>query len=759
MAERAQLTAAHFSFPGGMDSWSDVLPPDTYVYAMNVLTRGGKPRTRPGSKTLFCLPQGNLQGGALFVPRTGVPHLMAAVEGRIYISPLPFGGWTRLGGIQFNPVSPEVTFTPTLQSTDYDSSGVIVALDQPVPIMIMQDGATRAAYWDGGIAAHLDPTPTAKNSLTVPGKDGTVIGRYSVWSNNRLWVTRGRKVFASDLGNPLKFKDSLYLNELPAFYLPDVATGIIETADNSGILVFYANGADFIETSIQDRTQWVQTPNFQRQALEVGCVAARSLITLHNMIYWFSPKGWLNLNAALAQYSSTELLPLDARMSASKCAIGPDLSRICAGTFENMALVSVPFASLRNTHTWVLDVAVSNGPDKHWSSVWTGWEPVQWASGVVDGRERVFAFCADNDGSNRVWEMMQPDHRDNGCDITCSVQLRMDDFNRPADLKQFSHGVVQLSGLRDAVSCMVAIAGERGWFERLATKEIEATWSRVLPDTIYGDGAGENPRFASSREQSRVFKTSTMKTPTAGACNECGVESRVTSNIDFRFCAVVAWSGVATLQRVRLFAQEWPDDDIVGGCEIDDTYPRVKDASGCSTLALFTDTDGPFPRYEGAGYAAGVGIANVASAITVHSCAFSQISQSDADRRAACRAQFLVNWLAFSSSIVGGSIGFGCNTISITLEGELAVYDEAGLVLIEIADLGGVLWGTEGTLRLRLVNIGGAVLAITGVVFTSDEIVLIEEPAQTTLEPGEYTFITLALAVANEIEFEDIPQT
>jgi hypothetical protein len=101
---------------------------------------------------------------------------------------------------------------------------------------MMQDGVTRAAFWDGSISRHLNPTPSTLTDangerLTQVGLDETFIGLWMKWSGNRLWVSRDGMLFASDIGNPLKFTEAQYLNEGRAFYLPGECTGMIETPE------------------------------------------------------------------------------------------------------------------------------------------------------------------------------------------------------------------------------------------------------------------------------------------------------------------------------------------------------------------------------------------------------------------------------------------------------------------------------------------------------------------------------------------------
>lgn len=728
MPDLRPINALFRQWPFGLDSWTNpaTVSPQAYVWAQNILNKGGIPQTRPGSRSLACMPRGFAQGIKLFTPRSGVPHLIAAVTGKIYVAAAPFTEWRQLTNLSFSETSRFITITIALKSSDYNNSGELFYLENPYKVAVIQDGNTRAAYWDGATAAHINPRPTAKDQQTVDGRDGTKIGLWSVYSNNRLWVARGRFIFASDIGNPLKFKESQYINESPAFILPDDCTGMIEVTDQSGILCFYENGADFIETSLQDRTQWLDVGNIQRTVLEVGCVSPRSIIKHNGLVHWFSPKGWVSMNEALRANLDSSLDVLDDRMAYSKHNIGPDLSSICAGKMENIALLSVPFCSLYNTHTWVSDQAVAeDNRIQAWASVWTGWRPVEWTSGIVNGYERIFFLSADTDGHNRVWEGFLPDRKDNGCDITCSVQLRQEEFDNPDLLKRFKFAEIQLAQIAGTVDVMTAVASSRGWFDKLSTHEIVANYERVDYDTTYGDGVTK-PLYASSRKQSRIFRTQEWNEPSA--CNKCGIESRILHNIDYGFSFFIGWSGRAALTRVKLFALEQTEEEDRGECPQDETGIRVVDGMGCSYNELNPlNMTNPFPRY----------IANVVldgtdtlgRPISWESSAFSNISQLDADRRANCKAfqQLLLN---------------AQNFVRIP---QLAFYTEDGSTVLSSLEFGEIAYGESAELTVRIVNIGTATLDLDSAAITRATGVfsIVSGPERVSLEPDEFTFITL----------------
>jgi len=727
MADLDTLQAITRYWPGGMDSWTApvAVPSTRFIYSQNILNKGGIPQTRPGSRSVVCMPRGNAQGVGMFTPENGLTHLLAAVDGVIWVSPQPFSEWRQLIGLQFNPHAKFITFTECLKTTDYDAIGELYYLNTPFRVVIIQDELTRAAYWDGSTYQHQNPTPS-NAILTVDNRDETKIGLWGAYSNNRYWCSRGRFVYASDIGNPLKFHESQYLNEAPAFVLSDDCTGIIETPDQEGILCFYKGGADYIQSSIQDRTLWFSVRDFQRKVIDNGCIAPKSLIKQNGMIYWFSPRGWINLDTAAHSFVTSVLDPLDDEMAYSKARIGPNLSRICAGSIENLSLISVPFTSLKNTHTWVQDSTVlAQANTTAWASVWTGWNPVAWVTGEVDGFDRIFFLSADDDGHNRVWEGMTPDRKDNGCDITCSVQFRMEEFNEPEKLKKFKYAEVEFSQLAGTVDAMVAVVGQRGWFDRIMTHEMIATYDRVDYYKTYGEGTEEYPLFASSRKQSRIVRSEEWAE--ISDCNECGVEGQRLVNRDYGFSVFVGWSGRAAITRLKLAAAEDTEEQDRGACPPDEEGFHVVDGGGCSANEEYPVLEEAFPKFIATSIQDSVTFEGIP--ISWEASAFSHISQKDAQRRADCKAyqQLLINSQQ--------QLGFP----------ELQVYTEDGLTLIgDLIDFGYWLADQTESITVRLVNVGFQILEL-GAITIPDALsfTITAGPDITSLDPNAFTFLTI----------------
>jgi len=644
MPDSGQLTDGSSSFVTGMDSYSQPLQlePTAYVAGQNITCRGGIAKTRPGSKSLLRLPDGNLQGMELFKPTTGYASIVAVVDGLVYVSPSPFITYTQLDGIQFSPVSRFVTFTNCLQSTSYNSQGEIVFLDNPKAILIMQDGLTRAAMWDGSVSRHLDPEQSGEE-ITPDGKDETPIGLWCVWSNNRLWVSRDNQVLASDIGNPLKFTETQYINEARAFYLPSSCTGIVETVDQDGIIVFTQNEGIFIRSSIQNRFQWLSTPEFQKTVLpNVGCVAPRSIVIQYGLIWWFSAKGLMSLNSAIRANVSSKLSIQDNEMMASKFAVGSDLSRICGISHENYLLMSVPYGDSFNTHTWALDqnpFTQEGGDANSWASYWTGWRPVDWASGQVFSEERTFFVSKDYDGKNRVWEAFLQEPSDNGTPIECYLQTKEYSFGN-GDRKRFQYAEIFACEIYGPVEFGVFVAAQKGGFQKIMEKRIVASAGQVNYGVSYGGNPGQL-KFAGNRPQFRTLKTGELGGP--NDCNGCGVESDIPTNIDRAFSLLIVWHGALGVNGIRLFAL--PDAENYGGaCEDDEEGPRTLSFDGCgSSESLFVQT-GPFTVASSTQARCVIPEDSVVS-ICAEATVTTILSQAAADRLAGIAATQKASWL------------------------------------------------------------------------------------------------------------------
>jgi len=680
MADSQLLASGALDFSRGMNSAANPsrIGEMQYAMGMNVVSRGGVVQTRPGFTTMFNLPCGRLQGFTMFQPNDLPVHWVAVVDGFVYVSAAPFNTFTRLNGIRFWKRSRFVAFASCVQTTFYDS-GILSLLDRPKNVLIMQDGNTRAAMWDGNTARHLNPTLSRVfdengDRITMDGLDETPIGLWMAWAGNRLWVSRGKYVFASDIGNPTKFTETQYIAEGRAFTMPEDVTGMIQPASGDNLIVFGRESITFLAANIQDRRQWLSTPNFQRSEYGIGCIAPRSIVNKLGLTWWYSASGWTNLNFALSSFNDSKLRYLDEPMQASKSYLSPDKAGICAGEIENYILVSVPSGSRFNRHTWALDLYQDEAIV--WDGIWTGINPVEWARASINGVDRIFCASRDSDGINRVWEAFREDRTDNGEPITSFVLTRSDAMGTK-DLKRFRYAELYLDDVYGIVDFYAGVAGRKGGFRRVLTKRMNAAVGPLnLEDIYYSEDQGENEKtiWHSNRPQGRVIRTEEIYPEGEDTCNTCGVESDIPFPIDREFQMLLMWSGRASVEGYRLYADEQSRlESRQGRCEDDETGTRTLNEGGCSGLTAYVGEQALTLFESNQEYEASCSEGETGGSVIVGAYSTSYISQADADRRAAGKARLLaLGTLVCVENIV------------LADENEIALADETGTLLTDL---------------------------------------------------------------------------
>ena len=563
----------------GMDSSLDpaFLQDAEYRSAMNVTNRGGIIKTRPGYASVFLLPEGKLQGYTLFKPTGGAWHQVVAVSGVIYISQYPFTSYSPLGNIQFFAGSPMVVFEKATKSVVQNPDGSLTQVD-PYDVLMMQDRYSPAAYWDGNTNRHLDPADSE-----------TPLGMWMKWSGDRLWVSRDSKLYASDIADPLKFTETIYLSEGGSLSAPDNITGLAEvtSVDIPQLLVFTNNTTTIVQSNVRDRNLWKTTDNFQHLLFpDIGCVSGRAITSQYGQIWWMTTTGITSLNAALASRVSSERVYRDTEMAVSKGNLSPNIDKIAAISFENYLIFSVPSGDKYNRHSWVMDQGVVDKLNVNmppaWNSFWTGTRPVQWSTASVNGVQRIFHVSVDYDGQNRLWEAFSPSREDNGQPITSYIETKAHaNYHEEAqglDIKTFKFAELDFSEIRGILDVKVYWAGIRGNFKELSVFRFVAPEGNILRNKkilIDTDLFGNSP-------QSRTVRTTDIVADRS-ELSDCGIESPYPDRHDRAFSLLIVWSGRAALRSYRLFAQKF---DESGSGAAHAVVEEVEDA-GITRQGLF----------------------------------------------------------------------------------------------------------------------------------------------------------------------------
>jgi len=558
---------------------------------------------------------GQPRGITVFLDKNGVSHLVICIGQLIFHLPYPFqGDWKWIPQLAFAGTGP-ICFTSCIQSVTQDAAGNLTDID-PIPVLMIQDGVSRAGMWDGTNARHLNPA----KKIPYGGPSEAPTALWSAWSGNRYWVTNGSRMRASDLGNPIMFTEENLLQEGGFLVFPGKITGVtnVWASTPSGIgpaslMVFTDQTTSTVFSSLLDRTQWAVTNGFQTVVFPgIGCVGGNAIATQWGLLWWYAHDGLIGYDEGVRVYQVSKITYKDREMAWSKGNIAPALKgNIAMGSFENLLFVSAPSGDLYNAHTWVMDEAPLDQLTywgyfgyPAWASVWEGVRPVAWITAPVNGISRTFCLSQDYNGQNNVWECVTGTRIDNTVDlqlnpiqrdILCSLETRLIGYD--GNYKFFRLAEIYLDNVEGEVDLTVSYAPRRGGFKQVLTKHI------VSSDFIMQNPLTQIPTdsfiFDPVRPQSRVVRTVTeaktygipgLATPPNPSVSDDNFQSVQTSgNVpfprqkDYAFSLLLQWTGRMSVSSARLYFDS-EEQEIEGVVELDETTDRIVDMAGVSSV-------------------------------------------------------------------------------------------------------------------------------------------------------------------------------
>lgn len=436
MAEAQQPPADGFvSLLGGMHAGIDpeVLGETAYSRGINVMSRGGLVRTRPGFAPAIQLPAGTFQGMAVWALHGG--HKIVSVI---------------RGGVNVYDVE-----TQTLQSfTRFQT-----LFDQSVPCYFCQ--AERYFVIQDGIH-----TPTVLEDVETDGvhsvvrrtTHGVPIGTSMAFSHGRLHLTPVLVPGTTENGRPyilsgdvfqaddpqacLYFMETEYLSEGGAHGLP-MEMGYVQAfaplknastgTGYGGTIVFAERGVSAFDFSVP-RDEWKTTPLAQVLYFGPGTRSPWSVVPLNGTLLYRSLDGIRLLSYAVSAAQSTgdtlSMVPQSAEvspyMTRDDRAYLPYVSAAVSG---NRAFMTVGGTDSR----WfkalvVLDAArisqmASVAAETAYDGIWQ--IEGRTIGGVVacmrDSEDALYVFCDDN----KLWRLDESLTTDNGAAIRSRVVTRV----------------------------------------------------------------------------------------------------------------------------------------------------------------------------------------------------------------------------------------------------------------------------------------------------------------------------------------------
>ncbi len=586
----------------GVNSVRNPLLLDTsqFKWAVNCSVRGGIVQTRSGYSMRLSLPVGNLQGGIIFssnkqfqpasITKTAgatstkqatiygpdgnaiiasqLDYIVFAVGGSVYYAPFPLvqpKNWNdyKLENIQLDPSVKQVDFCIASKTSNINKTGN-ATLVPTYRIVMIQDGVSPAAYWDGS-------NQTGAVAEDVP------IGTSMAFSGQRLWVANGAIVFASDLGDPLSWTERTTGAGRGDFSFPENVTAItdyIGQNNDTRLIVFTNNSTYSLASGILDRDQWPLTANFQNTLFaSVGCVAKNSIALQAGQMWWYARGGLVSADVAAASYLSSQVLYKDVEMARAKRLMPANISNICAASFENYLLYSIPYQEALNSATMVLDYAPASEWKSEktpaWCGVWTGTRPIVWTSGVINNQPRCFHFSVDyaptNDGSyNHLWEAFMPDRVDsylqiNGDGTTTTLYNRIYSQMETAllgdgiDLKQFLYAQLECLQIGGVVDARVSYRGCKGTYQQILNTRLMAVNEKYQYKNSPYEEEINNLGILNTQYRRLITETAQI-TNTDTSC-----ESQYLLNVDKAFSILVEWCGEFGLEAIQTYTTPYSE--------------------------------------------------------------------------------------------------------------------------------------------------------------------------------------------------------
>ncbi len=598
------------------------LPENQLKWGVNVTVRGGIAQTRPGYAMRLSLPPGNFQGGAflaankqfsaatknvingkqvispakIFTPdgngiiATEIPYIVFAVDGKIYYAPFPLTqpkNWAdfQLTGIEMDPNVRQFVFALATQSASI-SSGGDATVTPAHRLLMIQDGVSAPSYWDGS-------NKTGVQSENIP------VGTWMAYSGNRMWIADKNIVLASDLGDPTSWQERTTGSGRGDFSFSRPVTGLVSYVGqntDTRLIVFTDRSTFSLASGVLDRSAWGSTANFQNTLYPtVGCIAGKSIAFQAGQMWWYSQGGLVAADVAAASYLSSQVLYKDVEMARTKRFLSGNQEEICAASFENYLLYSVPYLENVNSATMVLDYAAASewGQSRNpaWCGVWVGTRPIEWTTGTVNGQPRCFHFSIDysptNDGSyNHLWETFMPERVDSYLNINPDgsttriyqriyAQIETAMLGDGMDLKQFVYAEIEGTEIGGTVDVKVSYKGSKGSYQQILQRRILAVNDRYQFEGSPYQEEIEKLGFLNTQYR-RLITESTTRKASYVTC-----ESPLTADIDKAFSILIEWCGEFGVEIVRQFQDPWSEKSV-GVPSSDETVSCVLGENGDS---------------------------------------------------------------------------------------------------------------------------------------------------------------------------------
>lgn len=406
--------------PGGVSSavTPELLPQSQFAWGYNVAVRGGKPHTRPPFVERPCggLPRGLMQGASYFGVQGGM--IVVSIGGSIYR--------IRIGQNVFSWETIPLTFR---------NSGILkqVWMQQTIETLVIQDGQSAPILYNGSTARRAGPTEVPR-------------GKMMAYGNGRLWVAINQnELVAGDIrqrtpGSELFFTETNYLAGGGALFFARGITGmqfipVTGAADFGTLMVFGSDNAESIRADVTTRDQWGM-PGFVTNVFrDIGASGGWSISQVNQDLYWRDSHGNIR---SLANSISTNNSPGSTPISREVTRlVGYDsdslLPWVSSVYFDNRLLMtSSPYLNISGGVSFRDLVSLDFSPistmqvkaPPAYDGQWTGIPGIgQIVTGQFNGVNRCFIISSDEEGENRLWEVLSEGQGRDDIAVSCGSGL------------------------------------------------------------------------------------------------------------------------------------------------------------------------------------------------------------------------------------------------------------------------------------------------------------------------------------------------
>ncbi len=559
MATRKWTSWAWQTCPGGVSSavTPELLPQSQYAWGYNLAVRGGKPHTRPPFVERPCgggLPRGLHQCSSYFGVQGGM--IVISIGGNLYR--------IRIG---------ENVYSWEPIPLSFRNSGVLPMawMQQTIETLVIQDGQSTPILYNGSTARRAGPTEVPR-------------GRMMAYGNGRLWVAINQnELVAGDIrqrtpGSELFFTETNYLAGGGALFFSRGITGmqfmpVTGAADFGTLVVFGSDNAESIRADVTTRDQWGM-PGFVTNVFrDIGASGGWGISQVNQDLYWRDSHGNIrSLQNALSTNNSPGSTPISREVTR---LVGYDsdvlLPWVSSIYFDNRLLMtSSPYLNISGGVSFNDLVSLDFSPistmqvkaPPAYDGQWTGIPGIaQLVTGQFNGTNRAFAISSDEEGVNRLWEILPEGAGRDDIAVSCGSGLitesRIESFIEYPSVnfsiekirKQLQRCDVWLSGIDGEIDLKVYWRSDNAqqwllWDETVAVcaKTTDAatntphTWKNLLP------------------EQRPQIKTYTIPSG-IDAVTKYGQQN------GFYFQIRLVWTGKARIEKTMLHATYLDDPD------------------------------------------------------------------------------------------------------------------------------------------------------------------------------------------------------